>query len=425
MMKLIAVGDIHLGRRPSRLPEELQDRARELGPAGAWERLVEAAVQEGVNAVILAGDVVEREKDFFEAYRELYRGIERLTNAGIQVLGVSGNHDVLVLPRLADHLSNFKLLGRSGKWEKIQIKADKEIVTLWGWSFPQLRFTESPLSGIRFQRGTGLNLGVLHCDRDQPSSLYAPVTNQELQAAGLDGWLLGHIHKPDDLNASSLSGYLGSITGVDPTETGRHGPWLITVKNGIIYALEQWALAPLMWQDLVVDLTGMAAAEEVRDRLLDSITGLDAELSAGRWCPEAVGLQIRLSGRSRFGSEAVRLLEQDRQMIVYHGRDGTAYFIERLKAVVQPEIGLEALAQRKDPAGLLARRLLLLDRPTSDSERQAFLAEARARLEEEARKAVWSELQVSPPGEEEVVEWIRSAGLRLLESMLAQREREP
>ena len=99
-----------------------------------------------------------------------------------------------------------------------------------------------------------------------------------------------------------------------------------------------------MWQDLVVDLTGMAAAEEVRDRLLDSITGLDAELSAGRWCPEAVGLQIRLSGRSRFGSEAVRLLEQDRQMIVYHGRDGTAYFIERLKAVVQPEIGLEALA---------------------------------------------------------------------------------
>ena len=89
-MKLLAVGDIHLGRTPSRLPPELADRARELGPAEAWRRAVNAAIAAEVGAVLLAGDVVERDDDFFEAYRELSQGVKRLTDAGIAVIGVAG-----------------------------------------------------------------------------------------------------------------------------------------------------------------------------------------------------------------------------------------------------------------------------------------------------------------------------------------------
>jgi hypothetical protein len=66
-MRLLAVGDIHLGVRPSRLPEELQELARSLGPAEAWRRTVEVAVERHVDAVLLAGDVVDRDDDFFEA----------------------------------------------------------------------------------------------------------------------------------------------------------------------------------------------------------------------------------------------------------------------------------------------------------------------------------------------------------------------
>ena len=424
MIKLIAVGDMHLGRRPSRLPDELQDRVRELGPAGAWERLVEAAIQEHVHAVVFAGDVVERENDFFEAYRELYQGVVRLTKAEIQVLGVSGNHDVLVLPRLADQIPDFQLLGRNGQWESVQIETDGECLTLWGWSFPQIRVIESPLSGTRFERGPGINLGLLHCDRDQAKSAYAPVTSQELESAGLDGWLLGHIHKPDKLTASSLSGYLGSITGVEPSETAMHGPWLVTIKGGRIHEVKQWELAPLIWENLEVDLTGITEAEEARVRLLESLKKLDAELSAGRWSPEAVGLRVSLVGRNRLGQKALDLLSQEEHKDIYPGESGTIYFIERLEAFVQPEIPLEKLAQRSDPAGLLARRLLLIDRPSDDPERQASLKEARAKLEKKIREARWSDLQLSPPSEEEAADWLRRAGLSLLERMLAQRELE-
>jgi len=422
MMKLVAVGDIHLGRRPSRLPGELRHRARELSPAGAWERVVEAAVCDHVQAVALAGDVVERENDFFEAYRELHRGVSRLVEAGIQVFGVVGNHDVQVLPRLANQIPDFRLLGRNGQWEFARIEADAECLTLWGWSVSRPRVTESPCAGMTFDRQPGPNLGILHCDRDQSGSAYAPVSSQELNAAGLDGWLLGHIHKPDALSTSSLSGYLGSVSGMDPGEPGGHGPWLVTIEDGRVREVEKWVLAPLRWERLEVDLTGIAEPEEARVRLLDALRELDAELSAGTWLPEAVGLRVTLAGRSRFGEIALALFSQEDREHIYTGDGGTYYFIERLEAATQAEISLEDLAVRSDPPGLLARQLLLLDRPSDDPDRQMLLAEARRRLGTRSRDARWNGLRLQAPDEEAAAEWLRCSGALLLEKMLAQPE---
>ena len=192
-MKILAVGDMHLGRTPSRLPPQLH--ARELGPAEAWRRTVTAALDHGVKAVLLAGDVVDRDDDFFEAYKALENGVRRLSDAGIDVIGVAGNHDVKVLPRLARHIPQFRLLGEGGTWESCRIEQGADAVTLWGWSFPQARVLTSPLEGSSLNPAPGINLGLLHCDRDAGAdSPYAPITRQELERAGLDGWLLGHIH---------------------------------------------------------------------------------------------------------------------------------------------------------------------------------------------------------------------------------------
>jgi len=421
MLKLLAVGDIHLGRRPSRLPEELHGRARELGPAGAWSRVIEAALSEPVDVVALAGDVVEREHDFFEAYRQLHRGVSQLTDAGVRVLGIAGNHDVLVLPRLSDEIQNFQLVGRDGSWEKVRLEARGESLALWGWSFPRGRVTESPLAGFQFDRETGCpNLGLLHCDRNQVGGPYAPVSSNELAMAGLDGWLLGHIHKPDVLTAASLSGYLGSVVGMDADEPGVHGPWLITVEGHRIVKVEQWGLAPLYWESLAVDLAGITEPQDARRRFLDALRGLDAALSEGRWVPEAVGLRVNFIGRSRFGEEARTLISEEDLGHIYDGEGGTHYFIEGLAATNEPEISLQVLAERPDPAGLLASRLLLLDRPADNPERQALVAEARRRLEAQTRDLRWGGLRLDPPDEENVARRLRQTGMRLLERMVAQ-----
>ena len=417
---LLAVGDLHLGARPSRLPDELMGRSAELGTAGAWRRIVDQALEQGVNALVLAGDVVEDEDDFFEAYRELATGLERLLGAGIRVLGVVGNHDVRVLPRLADQLSGFELLGRGGEWESVTLESAGTRLTLHGWSFPSPRFRESPLQGASLQPGPGINLGILHADRDQPASPYAPVSSAELRDAGLDGWLLGHIHKPDDLSSESPTGYLGSATGLDPGESGPRGPWLFELDGRGIQRVTQWRLAPLHWAPIPVDLTGITAPEDARERLQAAVQELDDTLAGHVVPPEAAALRIEFTGRTDLGAEVARLMARESLGALHAGSGRIHYFVETLRYATRPRIDLPELARRADPVGLLAQRLQLLEREADDPERRELVREARQQLREQADRSHWQALPGQGLTEEEVVDWLQRGGMAALERLLAQ-----
>ena len=439
---------MHLGRTPSRLPPVLH--APELGPAEAWRRTVDTALGHGVQAVLLAGDVVDRDDDFFEAYRALEDGVRKLADAGIDVIGVAGNHDVRVLPRLARHIPQFRLLGEGGTWESCRIGGDGdgngdgggdaggdaggngdgngdgggEAVTLWGWSFPQARVFDSPLAGESLDPAQGINLGLLHCDRDAgPNSPYAPVTRLELDGAGLDGWLLGHIHKPDALTAASPNGYLGSLTGMDRGESGPRGPWMITVADGRIDEVEHLPLAPLRWETLEVDLEGIDEPFQAEERLLAAVTDLDGRMSSLPSAPNAVGLSVVLAGRTGFGGAALDRMSREDRDEPLAGAAGTRYFIESTRLDTRPEIDLDELARRQDPVGLLAARMLWLDRPEGDPERDRLVEKARQDLRDQAAKSVWHGLKAGsdvPEPEPEPVTWLRQAGFRALDRLLGQ-----
>ncbi|WP_243864954.1 metallophosphoesterase family protein [Halospina denitrificans] len=419
-MQILAVGDLHLGAAPSRLPDELTGRASDLGATGVWHRIVEQAITSEVDAVVLAGDVVEDEDDFFEAYRELSRGVERLTGAGIRVLGIVGNHDVRVLPRLADQIQGFELLGRGGQWQTAELAAGSERLTLHGWSFPQRQVTASPLQGHEFTPGPGPNLGLLHADRDQPASVYAPVSSAELDAAPLDGWMLGHIHKPDALSASHLNGYLGSATGLDPGESGPRGPWLLRVEGGAIRSLEQWLIAPLQWERLTVDLTALASTEEARERLIGAVNERDAAFTQRGLPPEAVALRITLAGRTALAGDVRRLLERENLDTIHAGQGNIHYFVEHLAYATEPELSIEVLAQRSDPAGLMAHRLQVLARPSEDPERRSLINRAREQMKPRIDRSWWQPLGTDGPDDAMIADWLHQAGTRALEQMLAQ-----
>ncbi|WP_028492003.1 DNA repair exonuclease [Thioalkalivibrio sp. ALE19] len=438
-VRILAVGDMHLGRRPSRLPAALADDGARLGPAEAWERCVRLAIEQQVDAVALAGDLVEREDDFFEAYRLLLQGIRQLDQAGITVVGVAGNHDVTVLPRLADELEGFHLLGRGGTWERLTLGADEDRVTLHGWSFPSRRVTTSPLAGHDFHaRGegaaAGVHLGLLHADRDARDSHYAPVSSAELAAAGLDAWLLGHIHRPDALDTlagpgtSSAAprysgGYLGSVTGLHPGEHGPRGPWLITVEGERIRAIEQQCLAPLHWARLDLDLTGLEAPEQARTRLLQRLRELEARLDTRPCPPRALGLRLRLTGQTTLAGEVAHQLEEHREESIA-ARPERFTFIERILADTRPPVDLDELARRQDHAGLLARRLQLLEHPADDPDRRALLEQARERLASVATDARWRGLPEAGLDDEAVAARLADSGSRLLEHLLADPDTE-
>ncbi len=421
-MKLLAVGDLHLGRRPSRLPAALAARAADLGPAAAWGRLVEQALAQQVHAVVLAGDLVEREDDFFEAYRDLHAGVSRLTEAGIRVLGVAGNHDVQVLPRLAAQLPAFELLGQAGQWQAVDLEGAGERLRLWGWSFPSKQVPRSPLADQHFPQAPGLSLGLLHCDRDASASPYAPVTSAELNAAGLDGWLLGHIHQPDALRAEHLQGYLGCVTGMDPGEHGPRGPWLIAIERGRIASCQQWLLAPLCYERLDLDLTAITHPEAAQDLLLPALSALETNLAARLHPPEAVALRLRLLGSTAHGAAAANSFADSLRDQLPVANSPRHYFLERVIDATTPVIPLTQLAERADPLGLLAQRLLLLDAPETDANRQALIARARQHLTQQLQAPHWRELLPAALADDAIVAQLRRAGRAALAELLASSE---
>jgi exonuclease SbcD len=85
-MRLLHTGDWHVGkaiRGRSRM-EEFGDALREV---------VGVAVQEGVDAVLVAGDLYEHRSPAPEADAAVFEALVRLHEAGIPVVAIPGNHD--------------------------------------------------------------------------------------------------------------------------------------------------------------------------------------------------------------------------------------------------------------------------------------------------------------------------------------------
>jgi DNA repair protein SbcD/Mre11 len=423
-VKLLCIADIHLGRQASRVPAPVLERfgARELGPAGAWARAVEFAVAQAVDAVLLAGDVVEQEDDFHEAYPDLRRGVERLADAGIRVLGVTGNHDVKVLPRLTAAVPAFELLGAGGSWQAEVIEGgDGSRVRVLGWSFPEPKVRTSPLAAGLPERDALPTIGLLHCDRDQLGSHYAPVRSAELRAAPVDAWLLGHIHKPDDLSAARPSGYLGSLTGMDPGESGAHGPWLLEVAGNGHITMAQVPLAPMRWTELEVPVDGLETAENVHRLIAEAIEACHAELGAAAQRPDAVGCRLHFTGRSDLRAAIERSLHADDPRTGVHERDGIVYFVHDWRLDVLPAIDLAAAAEGTDPVALLARRLIVLRGEDADA-RQALIAQARERMIALPRQRPYNALGTEPPDDERIAATLEAAATRALDALLQQQE---
>lgn len=391
---ILFVGDMHLGRLPSRVPVDiggdLLPTLAELGPGAAWLRAARTAVRLGVDAVALAGDVVHGANDLFEGANELAAGLELLRAARIPVVAVAGNHDTHVLPELARR-GEITLLGEGGTWGTLDLApAGGAPVRLVGWSFPAPHFEGSPLAVPPPAPPPGVvTLGLLHADLDMPGSPYAPVARAEFLATGYAQWLLGHVHRPDEPPADGGPFYLGSLTGLDPTETGRHGPVLARVGVGGALAWARLPLAPLVWQGTTLDLA--TATEPARD-LASLVRGAleDAVLALPGGPGEALAVGVRLSLRGEVADpadvrRAASVLVETADAWLRVGP--TLCFLEKLEVDVRERLDLALLAAGDDPVGLVARRILALDGVAAvpgiadpAGWRAALLRETRGRL---------------------------------------------
>ncbi|MFP4208232.1 MAG: exonuclease SbcCD subunit D [Wenzhouxiangella sp.] len=414
MTTLLAVGDLHLGRSPAALHADLQPRRAELGPEAAWSRCVDQALARQVDGLLLAGDVVERSRDLLVAYGDLKAGVERLTAAGIPVVAVAGNHDTLVLPRLAGEIRQLRLLGAGGRWEEVSIGQ----LRVLGWSFPRPHVRQNPLQTLPDIDQAERVIGLLHCDRDQADSPYAPVTGRELQATATAAWLLGHIHQPDPLDGRRPIGYLGSVTALRASDTGPRGPWLIQWDRQTVTATHL-PLAPLRYDRLAVDVTGLDAPEQLSEAVLAASRAHVERLTNQVFLPDVIGLRLELTGRCRFDA----ILAEAAEALVANARPwqeaSIQLFIDKATVATEPAVDLERLARQEDPCGLLARRILIL-RDQRHPGHAALIEQARPALAAAAAQKEFRPLDVDLD-DAQLSHWLLQAARCALNSLLAQK----
>ncbi|MFP3939956.1 MAG: exonuclease SbcCD subunit D [Thermoanaerobaculia bacterium] len=390
--KILCLGDLHLGVRPSRVPAEADPAA--VSVATVWRRAVETALREGVGLVLLSGDVVDRANRYFEAFGPLEESLARLAEAGVEVCAVAGNHDFDVLPRLAASAGSerFHLLGQDGRWERFTWRRGdgRALVHVDGWSFAARDVTDDPVASYDLERpgDEAPVLGLLHGELDREDSTNAPLTRVGLERPEVDAWVLGHLHGPRviDLAGGRWALYPGSLQPLDPTEEGPHGGWIVELDGARPGRPELLPLATVRWECLELDLGGAADPEEAEGRIAravrDEATALDEEEGPG---VDWLCLRLVLSGRTaahRNLPELARRLEEDAPLEVTT-RSGRARVVE-VACATRPAPDLGGLAEGEGPVALLASLLLDLEGSGSGAAgaERDLLAAVRDRLGE-------------------------------------------
>jgi len=425
--QILCTGDVHLGRRPSRVPVEDDF----LSVRTVWTQCVETALDREVDAVVLTGDVVDSENQMYEAYGALERGIRRLAEAGVEVVAVAGNHDHDTFPRLMRNVDadGVHLLGQGGTWDEVRVegRAGNSSVRFVGWSFPQDTHVRSPLDTLSLAESEVPTLGVLHCEVGSGDGPYAPVRRDALARAPAAAWLLGHIHAPNaHREAGQLQLYPGSLQPLDPGEPETHGAWLVDVAGESVMA-EHLPLASLRYDTAVVDVSNHETVEAVENAVIRAVQ--DGIAAAGdRWSRlRHVAYRVVLEGRT----DRHREIETTVGEMVDSLRpevDHVTGSIEAVEFETRPAHDLEALARSDDPPGVLAQLLLRLEEGTVDEDRvQQVLRRASKAARQVHESSRYEPLRRDsktrdPPDRDELRSLLYRQGLLLLDELHDRRD---
>ena len=363
-MKILAIGDIHLGKSFPVIPKTLTGN-KDFWIESSLNNILTFAEQENVDLVLFTGDIIENENDRFEALPILSAFIKSLTKLNISTIAIAGNHDVNALPRIKKLLPDLYVLDNNG-WESKIIENSKGCaVNIIGISHNQER-KENPFNFFDDQllENKLINIGLLHCTLGTAPAKYVPVKKDELSSSNIDLWLLGHIHKPDEFNEKTKYGYLGSISGLDISETGIHGIQLIEIENNYIKKNIRIPISSLRWENIEIDISELTETnpEEFKDQLVEKfhhVTKFKLEtIKPELKYIKLIGFRVFLTGSLPLALNIETILSDFNNYHLDTYNSSIEIFIEKVINKTYLKLDIEKLSKQNDPAGLACQLLL-------------------------------------------------------------------
>ena len=299
-MKILHTADLHidsplrgLAKYEGAPIEEVRGATRR-----AVENLVDAAVSNAVDLVIVAGDVFDGDWKDYSTGMFWVKQLARLHDEGIPVVIVSGNHDAaseitkrLTLPpnvtQLASGSPRVKRLDHLDLAVTGQSYANRAVVDDLAAKFPQA------------DRGL-FNIGLLHTSLDgRPGhASYAPTTVDTLRGRGYQYWALGHVHQREVVSEDPWIVFPGNLQGRHIREAGTKGATLVTVEEKEVSSVEHLELDVVRWANCTVDVSDLPTTEGILARISQE---LQSAVAGGNG--RLVAARMNIVGRSPINSE--------------------------------------------------------------------------------------------------------------------------
>ena len=310
----------------------------------AFENLVNLAIDEAVNFVVIAGDLYDGDwKDYSTGL--FFRGqMVRLEAKKIPVYLIAGNHDAasviskkLTLPENVHVFST-----RTAETMEVPGLA----AVIHGRGFPHRAVPENLAVDYPTAVPGKFNLGLLHTSlTGRPDhDTYAPCSEQDLRNKGYAYWALGHIHQPEVISEDPWIVFAGNCQGRHARETGPRGCRLVTVKDSLEVASAEWRdLDVVRWQAVEVPLAGVeneaGAIKGIREALAGAVAAAEGRLLATR---------IHLTGATALHGSLHRDAQHWRAQVQALAQDfgEESVWVERLRVGTRPVYDLAELAAR-------------------------------------------------------------------------------
>ncbi|MCQ4632319.1 DNA repair exonuclease [Shinella sp. CPCC 100929] len=291
--RFIHTADLHLDSPLTSLAlrnAELGDLVRG-ATRKALERIVDLAISERVDAVIVAGDLYDGSQTSMATALFLMGQMRRLEAAGIGVFLIRGNHDAQSqITRELTFPPNVHVFDGRGKPVKAGALESGREIHVHGVSFAQPHAPASLLPTFRAPVPDAVNIGLMHtslagASRHDP---YAPVGIADLSAHGFDYWALGHIHQRRVHLEKPWIVMPGNPQGRDINEGGPKGVTLATIAEDGTITCKEHRVAVAVFERLSVDLTGIDEWPGMLDRV-------ETVLGEARVAAEGAHLVARLA----------------------------------------------------------------------------------------------------------------------------------
>lgn len=243
----------------------------------ALARIVDLCLQEGVDALLIAGDLYDGSQTSMNTALYLASELRRLEAAGIRVFLIRGNHDSQsAMTRELTFPANVHVFTGRAKPVLAKSLGDGREVHIHGISFANPHAPDSLLPSFQPPIADAVNIGMLHTSlAGTPGhDPYAPTSVAELARHGFDYWALGHVHMRQVHSESPLIVMPGMPQGRDINEAGPKTVTLVTVGDDGVLEHREHHIGQAVFERVVIDLSGAQDWRQMLEKVGEALSSL-------------------------------------------------------------------------------------------------------------------------------------------------------